>query len=100
MFVLDPTGQGLLLMGSAKALASANWWSIAEVTFTAALGVAALAAGFQGWALKRATTLERVMLLVAGFALVYPTVAADLIGIALVIAALALQFLRGKPVPA
>ncbi len=101
MFVLDPSGQGLLLMRSSKALANANWWSIAEVTFTAALGVAALAAGFQGWALKKATPLERVMLLVAGFALVYSTVAADLVGIALVAAAaLALQYLRGRPVPA
>ena len=54
MFVLDPSGLGLLLMGSTKALAAANWWSIAEVTFTAALGVAALAAGFQGWALQDA----------------------------------------------
>ena len=96
MFVLDPSGQGLLLMGSAKALATANWWSIAEVTFTAALGVAALAAGFQGWALKRATMIERLMLIVAGFALVYPTVMADLLGIGLVIAALALQYLRGR----
>ncbi len=100
MFVLDPSGQGLLLMGSTKALAVANWWSIAEVTFTAAVGVAALAAGFQGWALKKATTIERVMLIVAGFALVYPTVAADLLGLGLVIAALALQYLRGRPVPA
>ncbi len=100
MFVLDPSGQGLLLMGSTKALAAANWWSIAEVTFTAAVGVAALAAGFQGWALKKATTIERVMLIVAGFALVYPTVAADLLGLGLVIAALALQYLRGRPVPA
>ena len=98
MFVLDPSGQGLLLMGSIKGLAAANWWSIAEVTLTAALGVAALAAGFQGWALKRATALERVMLLIAGFALVYPTVTADLIGIGLVIAALALQFFRDRPV--
>jgi TRAP transporter 4TM/12TM fusion protein len=96
MFVLDPSGQGLLLMGSAKALATANWWSIAEVTFTAALGVAALAAGFQGWALKRATMIERLMLIVAGFALVYPTVMADLLGIGLVVAALALQYLRGR----
>ncbi len=94
MFVLDPSGQGLLLMGSTKALAAANWWSIAEVTITAAIGVAALAAGFQGWAIRRTTHLERGMLLVAGFALVYPTVAADLIGIGLVIAALALQYLR------
>ena len=29
MFVLDKSGQGLLLMGSAKALANADWWSIA-----------------------------------------------------------------------
>ncbi|MDB5870742.1 MAG: putative permease, fused integral rane protein [Ramlibacter sp.] len=100
MFVLDPSGQGLLLMGSTKALAGANWWSIAEVTFTAALGVAALAAGFQGWALKKATPVERVMFLVAGFALVYPTATADLIGIALVLAALAAQYFRDRPVAA
>jgi TRAP-type uncharacterized transport system fused permease subunit len=100
MFVLDPSGQGLLLMGSTKALANANWWSIAEVTFTAAIGVAALAAGFQGWAFKRTTPVERIMFLVAGFALVYPTAIADVIGLGLVVAALALQFFRGRPVPA
>ncbi|MCY7320033.1 MAG: TRAP transporter fused permease subunit, partial [Ramlibacter sp.] len=100
MFVLDPSGQGLLLMGSSKALASANWWSIAEVTFTAALGVAALAAGFQGWALKRATWIERCMLIVAGFALVYPALISDLLGIGLVLVALTLQYLRRQPVPA
>ena len=100
MFVLDPSGQGLLLMGSTKALASANWWSIAEVTVTAAIGVAALAAGFQGWALKQTTMVERTMLLVAGFALVYPTMVADLVGIGLVLAALALQYLRNEPAPA
>jgi TRAP transporter 4TM/12TM fusion protein len=99
MFVLDPSGQGLLLMGSSKALATANWWSIAEVSFTAALGVAALAAGFQGWTWIRCNLVERVMFLVAGFALVYPTVTADLIGIGLVIAALALQFFRGRIAP-
>jgi TRAP transporter 4TM/12TM fusion protein len=100
MFVLDPSGQGLLLMGSTKALATANWWSIAEVTFTAALGVAALAAGFQGWALMRANAIERVLFLGAGFALVYPTPTADLIGIGLVIVALAMQYFRGRLVPA
>jgi TRAP transporter 4TM/12TM fusion protein len=94
MFVLDPSGQGLLLMGSTKALAAANWWSIAEVTLTAALGIAALAGGFQGWALIRTTMLERVMLIVAGFALVYPSATADVVGISLVIAALAIQYMR------
>jgi TRAP transporter 4TM/12TM fusion protein len=100
MFVLDPSGQGLLLMGSTKALASANWWSIAEVTFTAAIGVAALAAGFQGWAFKKTTGVERVMFVVAGFALVYPTTSADLLGLGLVIAACAMQYFRGRMVPA
>jgi TRAP transporter 4TM/12TM fusion protein len=94
MFVLDPSGQGLLLMGSTKALAAANWWSIAEVTLTAAIGVAALAGGFQGWALKRMTLLERWMLIVAGFALMYPSGMADLIGFGLVTASLAMQYFR------
>ncbi len=99
MFVLDPSGQGLLLMGSTKALATANWWSIAEVTLTAAMGVAALAGGFQGWALKRTTAVERWMLIVAGFALVYPSGMADVIGFGLVIAALAMQYFRRELQP-
>ena len=101
MFVLDPAGLGLLLMGSTKALANANWVSIAEVTFTAAVGIAALAAGFQGWALKRTTALERTLFIAAGFALVYPGLVADLVGFGLVAAALAVQWLRkGAPPPA
>lgn len=100
MFVLDPSGLGLLLMGSTKALAAANWWSIAEVTITAAVGIAALAAGFQGWALVKTNTVERVMFIVAGFALVYPTTTADVIGFGLVVTAIVLQVLRRKVVPA
>ncbi len=93
MFVLDPSGQGLLLMGSTKALAAANWTSIAEVTLTAALGIAAIAGGFQGWVLRRATAFERVLLIVAGVALVYPGVLADVIGVVLIVAVLAMQWL-------
>ncbi len=100
MFVLDPSGLGLLLMGSTKALAAANWWSIAEVTITAAVGIAALAAGFQGWTLVKTNTVERVMFIVAGFALVYPTTTADVIGFGLVVTAIVLQVLRRKVVPA
>ena len=87
-------------MGSTKALAAANWWSIAEVTITAAVGIAALAAGFQGWALVKTNTVERIMFIVAGFALVYPTAAADVIGFGLVVTAIVLQVLRRKVVPA
>ena len=100
MFVLDPAGQGLLLMGSSKALAAANWWSIAEVTLTAVAGIGALAMGFQGWALKRTTPLERWMLIIAGFALVYPGAPAKMIGFGLVIAGLLMQYLRKTLQPA
>jgi TRAP transporter 4TM/12TM fusion protein len=98
MFVLDPSGQGLLLMGSTKALATANWWSIATVTLTAAIGVAALAGGFQGWALKKTSALERWMLIVAGVLLVYPSTLSSLIGVSLVVLALAKQYFRTDPV--
>ena len=98
MFVLDPAGQGLLLMGSTKALATANWWSIAQVSLTCALGIAALAAGFQGWAWLRTTLVERCMFIVAGFALVYPGAIADMLGIGLVAVACVLQYLRVQKV--
>ena len=100
IFVLDPAGLGLLLMGSTKALATANWWSIAQVTLTAAAGIAAIAAGFQGWALKKTTLIERWMFIVAGFALAYPGVASDLIGFGLAMAALAMQVMRKESQPA
>ncbi len=96
MFVLDPSGQGLLLMGSTKGLAGADPWSIATVTLSAALGIAALAVGFQGWAWLKTTMLERVVFIVAGFALVYPGTLADAIGFGGVVFGLASQFWRAR----
>jgi len=94
MFVLDPSGLGLLLMGSIKALAVANWASIIEVTVTAAIGIGALAGGIQGWLLSRASWIESVMLIAAGLALVYPTAVSDVIGIGLVAVVVTLQGAR------
>jgi TRAP transporter 4TM/12TM fusion protein len=94
MFVLDPSGTGLLLTGSFKTLAGANWGSIALVTFTAAVGIMALAGSFQGWLFSRTPWPERVMLGVAGFLLVYPKTLFDVIGFVLVAVVLFLQWLR------
>jgi TRAP transporter 4TM/12TM fusion protein len=100
MFVLDPSGTGLLLTGSIKTLGNADWGSIALVTITAAIGIAALAGGVQGWLLKRTTWIEQGMLIAAGLALVYPMALFDAIGIVLIAIVLAIQFFRRSETPA
>jgi TRAP transporter 4TM/12TM fusion protein len=97
MFVLDPAGVGLLLMGSFKKLSSAPWGDIALVCGTAMIGIAALATGVQGWFLKKTTSYERWLLIVAGLLLVYPKGSADAIGIALMAVVLVMQYLRKAP---
>ena len=94
MFVLDPSGTGLLLTGSMKTLGNADWGSIALVTGTAALGIAALAGGVQGWLFVRTNWAEKWMLIVAGLALVYPTTAADIAGFACFALVVGMQLLR------
>ena len=95
MFVLDPAGVSLLLMGSFKKLSSAPWDQVAIVSVTAMIGIAALAAGVQGWLFKRTNGLERWLLIAAGLALVYPKPMFDYIGIVLILSAVVLQKLRG-----
>ncbi|HEX9308038.1 MAG TPA: TRAP transporter large permease subunit, partial [Anaeromyxobacter sp.] len=85
-FTIDASGVGLLLKGSV--------WGIIHVTTTAALGIAALACGVQGWMFSRTSALERVLLIAAGLLLVYPTTWADLAGTGLVVCTLLLQRLR------
>jgi TRAP-type uncharacterized transport system fused permease subunit len=90
-FVLDPSGVGLLLKG--------NWVDIAHVTVTAAIGIAALACGVQGWMFTRTSRIERILLIAAGLLLVYPTRAADLAGIVLVLVAVTLQWRKRRTPP-
>ena len=48
----------------------------------------------QGWALKRTTWFERILFIVAGFALVLPGRLSDAIGFTCIVVALVLQWLR------
>jgi TRAP-type uncharacterized transport system fused permease subunit len=94
MFVLDPSGTGLLLTGSFQTLGNADWGSIAEVTITAAMGIAALAGGLQGWLFRKCSHVERWLLIIAGLMLVYPRAMFDYIGFVLVIVVVIMQKLR------
>jgi TRAP transporter 4TM/12TM fusion protein len=96
MFTLHPDGAGLLLKGP--------WENIAWTSVTAAVGLAALAAGLTGWLLMKTTWLERGLLLAAGLVLVYPSLIQDVIGLLLFASAGLLQHFRrragGETLPA
>ena len=94
MFVLDPAGLGLLLMGSFAKLATANWFDIAVVCVTAMIGIAALAGAMQNWLFKKTTLVERWLLVAAGLALVYPKALLDYIGVALLAVVVVSQAVR------
>jgi len=100
VFVLDPAGLGLLLMGSFKKLADASWLDIATVSITAMIGIAALAGGMQNWLFKKTTVVERWLLIVAGLALVYPKALLDYVGMLLFVVVIAMQKLRKSAAPA
>ncbi len=69
VFVLDPQGLGLLL----KIPSGGSWVDIVLITGKTALGLGALAAAAQGWALRKTTMPERALLVLAGLFLVFPS---------------------------
>jgi TRAP transporter 4TM/12TM fusion protein len=69
VFVLDPLGVGLLM----KIPKDGSVWDIVLITAKAAAGLAALACAAQNWALRQNTPLERVLWLLAGLLLVFPS---------------------------
>jgi len=89
-FVLDPDGVGLLLKGTPA--------NIVEVVATAAIGIAALACGVQGWMFQKTSWIERAMLIAGGILLMQSTRAGDLAGIALVLVATGIQWSRWRRV--
>jgi TRAP transporter 4TM/12TM fusion protein len=94
MFVLGDSGTSLLLMGSTKALANADWWQIAWISFTAAVGIVCLAGGLQGWFIEKTHMFERIVMVVAGVALAYPDNWADVVGFSGFIIVLVTQTMR------
>jgi TRAP transporter 4TM/12TM fusion protein len=75
MFTSHANGIGLLLKGP--------WSNILLTNLTAFIGIGVLAAGICGWLLRKTSGIERILLIVAGFILVYPNPVADVLGIAL-----------------
>ncbi len=89
VFTLTPQGLGVLMQGTPM--------SIATATFTAAAGIAALAAAFGGWIRGPASGLERGLAGLAGGLLCYAAGWADMAGLALLGVVLFLHFGRRPP---
>ncbi len=87
-FTTSPEGMGLLL--------HAGWLDVAHAGLTAALGVAALAAGLGGYLLAPASPLERALATLGGVLLVLGSLLADALGAACVALALAQHVLRRR----
>jgi TRAP transporter 4TM/12TM fusion protein len=75
VFVLDPQGIGLLF----KIPKDGSWIDIVFVTAKTAIGLLALAAAAQNWALRRNTAVERALLVLSGLLLVFPSLIEALI---------------------
>ncbi|GJE03261.1 TRAP transporter permease [Methylobacterium isbiliense] len=70
VFVLAPDGVGLLM----QVPSDGSILSIVWITLQTALGLTALAAAAQNWALRRTTPVERGLLLLSGLLLVVPSI--------------------------
>jgi len=84
IFTLSDEGAGVLLIGGLP--------GIVQSTVTAALGIAALAAGFGGWVRGPATPLERAGLAAGGGFLCFGGIWPDLLGGAITAVVLFLHF--------
>jgi TRAP-type uncharacterized transport system fused permease subunit len=92
MFVLAPEGVGLLL----KTPPGGDWTGVAWIAVTACIGIAAIAAGAQGWLLSRCNILERAAMIVGGLLLIYPGTYADAIGFVLVVSGAGMHVIRTR----
>lgn len=69
VFILDPDGVGLLM----KIPKDGSVWSIVLITLKTAIGLGALAAAAQNWGLRKNTLSERILWVLAGLLLVFPS---------------------------
>jgi TRAP transporter 4TM/12TM fusion protein len=69
VFVLDPQGVGLLL----AIPKGGSWVDILAITLKTTFGLLALAAMAQNWTLRQNTLIERLLLLLSGLLLVFPS---------------------------
>jgi TRAP transporter 4TM/12TM fusion protein len=87
VFTLSPTGTRVLLQGSAP--------EVAATSVAVMIGITALSAGIAGWLRRRASVVERLLLVSAAILLFLPQPAAALSGAAIAAATVGSHWRRG-----
>ncbi|MBQ6424812.1 MAG: hypothetical protein IJJ93_06030, partial [Acidaminococcaceae bacterium] len=83
----------VLLIGvDPNAALTTTLWTV----FTASVGTIALVAGLEGWLVQKCNVLERIILVAAAPAMLYPGMFTDFAGLICLAVIGALQFIRGK----
>lgn len=85
-----------MIIYSPQLLMQGQWYEIVLATLTAFVGAAALAAGLEGYLIARMNLIERALLCVAGFLLIFHGLMTDLSGGALILLTIATQAMRAR----
>lgn len=96
----SPTSSPSSSSSSPPLLLTGEFSHVAQALVTSFIGVITLAGGMQGYLMARCFLWERVLLLAAGIALLYPEMYSDLAGLGVILFIGMLQYLRrGNALP-
>jgi TRAP transporter 4TM/12TM fusion protein len=77
-----------------EALAAGGWITITVTFLTSCVAVGALAVTFGGWLIRQANLVERIMMGIAGLAMLYADLGADAVGFGLFLVGLLIHVVR------
>ena len=86
----------IFALNPAMLLIDAQWYDVALITVTALMGIFGVAAGLGGFVFKPLKVWERVLFIAGGLTLLVPGLVTDLIGLALVAAVGAVNYMGAK----
>ncbi|NLD88200.1 MAG: TRAP transporter fused permease subunit [Clostridiales bacterium] len=90
----------IFALNPAMLLVDTNGWEIILMCITSLVGMFALSSAIGGYFLRQMTWYQRILAAAGGLLMIYPGLVTDLIGLALVAIAAAMQFMGMKKHPA
>ncbi len=73
-----------------------GWWQVLQIAATSVVGIFGVAACLNGFMFRQIPVVLRLVILIGGLMLLYPSTLTDIIGIAIVAAVVLIQFLTSR----